>query len=274
MYQYFLGEKSNITTRTSDKPIVIAADKLSSKKIDDWLNLFCIDLDELICSIKTVVDAEICRIESKTKVMELGLTNEKIAELEFVYIDNEHPRFCVRYESTEFLCSPNNVMVIEKKSDRIADIEFEVTYGPVSQNISISKKDELTISIEFNSADFDIFKNMKNSFGSISDISEMYNLLEWSYQFLPEDTNHIFLCINRKTKEAIDFVEVLDNRVENYQVMMGPLKVVLDKNMSGNMTVTGGDMSKERIEMVKQKGKKVVGMMAVKMKKLNDFLKK
>ena len=58
VYQYFIGKRSNLRTKSPEQPIVIEVDSIATSKIEHWLDKYSIDFDVLVNAMKSILRVE------------------------------------------------------------------------------------------------------------------------------------------------------------------------------------------------------------------------
>lgn len=161
MYKYFLGNRSNLQTKSEGEPIVINVSNEVMQIINIWLDSYELDLDSLVEAIIFVTESEIEQIElNEDEELEMTFNNNKNAILKL--LGEKEPKIEIGIELMNYtIIIIQNGFEIESFVEAIDD---EITMGvDFLNNAVLMGKEKVYSRYVFEEFDMSIFETMKEN---------------------------------------------------------------------------------------------------------------
>ena len=219
MYKYYMGCKSNLSTKNKNTPTVIEVESYSAKIIQEWMDKYGIDFDELMDAVISITHSEIQKIMLEdTQFFRLILTNQQIAFLELLLLEKPKCKLCI--EKNEYVFYIQNGILMEKCAQLINNIQFVA--DAIENKIMIGNKPTF-ISINLERFNTQLYSYVKKYIDELESWDMIAKVMEWIY-LLPVDINSYDLTIVSMNERLMGMQKVCidHNRIVRY-VHINPL---------------------------------------------------
>lgn len=223
MYQYFMGARSNISTKGATDPTVIEVTSDARDRIEKWLDKYVIDLDSLINTITSILNEKIEKIDVIDNKFMMMLLNGKIATMEL--LEESNPRCKLSYSNQEYTVVIGEQYIIESTFETINEIKVGVEVKDRTIRLG---KEGVFIVLELDEYDESIYNAIKNNAKELKIWDNIASVMIW-IKSLPIDVDSYDLSITLIDTEGYSITKasiihhqifkfIKSNTVGEYQV--------------------------------------------------------
>lgn len=236
MYRYFMGKKSNLHTRSTTDPVVVAVERNAQRVLDEWLHRYRLDFDNMMLVLEAMLQRSVVKIGWED-AKNLILYPEESSLLFASLLEEEEPRILLKVHDDEYLVRLGELPEVESCYQTMRG--YRLGYEKKNNRIFFSREGT-SIILDMEQFDRRVYEAIKKKLHELDEWSNLLSLVLFVKGLGVGLCSYELLLLERdeKSLESVKLF-VIQNEIFRYNFGNGSGQYTVDNDGCWEVTYAG-----------------------------------